>query len=200
MITIINWLEEKQAYNKLLLFTLCAYYGFDRTSIINFCSSSWDIIDFDKHSFKFNDKNYMMVSKMECALQKMKQLYTQDRIKAKWIYTVYTKKYKGKGNVSPISVYVVNGFFKEGIHKLKIGDTDWSAFNLQTIRASLIINLYEAGCTLEEISYLTGAPISGMLRLNLISDDLIKRAGERSWKNGTKSGQSKHPFNELFNS
>lgn len=197
---IINWLEEKGAYNKLLLFVLCAYYGFDRTSIINFCSSSWEIIDFDKHTFKFNDKNYLMVSKLEYALLKMKELYAQDKIKAKWIYTVYTKKYKGKGKVSPISIYVVNGFFKEGIHKLQIGNTDWTAFNLQTIRASLILNMYEAGCTLEEISYLTGAPISGMLQPNLISDDMINRNGEKNWKNGTKSGQSKHPFNEIFNS
>lgn len=71
---------------------------------------------------------------------------------------------------------------------------------MQTIRASLILNMYEAGCTLEEISYLTGAPISGMLQPNLISDDMINRNGEKNWKNGTKSGQSKHPFNEIFNS
>lgn len=59
--------------------------------------------------------------------------------------------------------------------------------------------MYDSGCSLEEISYLTGAPISGMLQPDIISDDMIKKAGEKSWRNGTKSGQSKHPFNELFN-
>lgn len=190
---ILNWLEEKQAYNKLLIFILCAYYGFDRTSIIDFCSSPWDIVDFEKHTFKYNGKSYPMVSKMEYALLCMKQSYTQEKIKAKWIYV---KKYHGK--CSTVTENVINGFFKDGIHKLQVGDTDWMAFNLQTIRASLIINMYIEGCSLEEIYYLTGAPISGMLQPDIINDEMIKKAGEKRWKNGAKSGQSKHPFNKLF--
>ena len=137
---------------------------------------------------------YPLVSKMEHSLLCLKQTYAQDKVKPKWIYV---KKHNGK--YSPANINVLNGLFKEGIHKLQVGNTDWSAFNIQTIRASLIINMYDAGCTLEEISYLTGAPISGMLQPDIISDDMIKRAGEKSWKNGIKSGQSKHPFNELFN-
>lgn len=191
--TIIQWLEEKESYNKLLIFTLCAYYGFDRTSIIDFCSSSWDVIDFDKHIFKFNDKVYPMVSKMEDALLKMKQSYAKDKIKAKWIYI---KRYKG--TYEPANINVINGLFKDGIHKLEDGNTDWSAFNLQTIRSSLIINLFNAGCSLEEIYYLTGAPISSILQLDGITDVIMKKSGEKSWKSGTKNGQSKHPFNDLF--
>lgn len=191
---ILDWLEQKKSYNKLLIFVLCAYYGFDRNSIIDFCASSWDIVDFEKHSFRFNGKNYPLVSKMEYALLKMKQSYVQDKIKAKWIYII-----KSKGSYAPASINVVNGFFNDGIQKLQIGDTDWSAFNSQTVRASLINKMYDSGCSLEEISYLTGAPISGMLQPDIINDDMIKKAGEKSWKNGTKSGQSKHPFNELFN-
>ena len=90
--------------------------------------------------------------------------------------------------------------FKDGIHKLQIGETDWCAFNVQTIRASLFIRLYEAGCSLEEISYLTVAPVSSILQPDIINEDMIKKAGEKSWKNGAKSGHSKHPFNEIFNS
>lgn len=192
---ILSWLEEKQAYNKLLLFILCAYYGFDRTSIIDFCTSSWDIIDFDKHTFKFNGKSYLLVSKMEYALLWLKQSYAEEKIKAKWIYI---KKYKG--GISSVTENVINGLFKDGIHKLQTGDTDWSAFNLQTIRASLITNLYDAGCSLEEICYLTGAPISGMLQLDIVNDEMIRKAGEKGWKYGTKCGQGKHPFNKLFDS
>lgn len=191
---ILNWLEEKKAYNKLLIFILCAYYGFDRNSIVDFCSSSWDIIDFNKHSFKFNGKNYLLVSKMEYALLNIKKSYSKEKIKAKCIYII-----KSKGKYAPASINVVNGFFNDGIQKLQIGDTDWSAFNSQTVRASLINKMYDAGCTLEEISYLTGAPISGILQPDIINDDLIRRSGEKSWKNGSKSGQSKHPFNDLFN-
>ena len=55
---IMGWLEEKKSYKKMLLFILAAYYGFDRTSIIEFCSSSWDIINFEKHCFKINEKNF----------------------------------------------------------------------------------------------------------------------------------------------
>lgn len=99
---------------------------------------------------------------------------------------IYVKKHKG--NLSPANINVLNGLFKDGIHKLKIGNTDWSAFNIQTIRASLIVNMYDAGCSLEEISYLSGAPISGMLQPDIINDDMIKKAGERSWKNGAKCG------------
>ena len=191
---IMNWLEEKKSHKKIIMFILAAYYGFDRTSIIDFCSSSWDIIDFEKHCFKFNEKIYPMVSKMEYSLQCLKQAYAQDKIKPKWIYVK-----KHNGSYSTASINVFNGLFKEGIHKLQVGNTDWTAFNIQTIRASLITNMYDAGCSLEEISYLTGAPISGMLQPEIISEDMIRRAGEKSWKNGTKSGQSKHPFNELFN-
>ncbi|MBQ1192910.1 MAG: type I restriction enzyme HsdR N-terminal domain-containing protein [Lachnospiraceae bacterium] len=192
---IMEWLEGKKSYNKLLIFILCAYYGFDRTTIIDFCSQSWDVIDFAKHSFKFNGKTYPLVTKLEYVLMKMKQEYAEERIKAKWIYV---KKYNG--SYTPININVINGLFKDGIHKLQIGETDWSAFNVQTIRASLFIRLYEAGCSLEEISYLTGAPVSSILQPEIINEDMIKRAGEKSWKNGTKSGQSKHPFNEIFNS
>lgn len=83
ILIIIEWLEKKKAYNKLLIFTLCAYYGFDRTSIIDFCSSSWDIIDFDKHIFSFKNRKYPMVPKMEYALEYMKQSYAKEKIKAK---------------------------------------------------------------------------------------------------------------------
>ncbi len=130
---------------------------------------------------------------MEYALLKMKQSYSQDKIKAKWIYII-----KSKGNYTPASINVVNGFFNDGIQKLQVGDTDWSAFNLQTVRVSLIYKMYDSGCSLEEISYLIGAPISGMLQPDIINGEMIRKAGEKSWKNGAKSGQSKHPFNKTF--
>lgn len=191
---IMDWLEKKKSYNKMLLFVLCAYYGFDRTTLIDFCSQSWNVIDFEKHSFRFDGKTYPMVTKMEYVLLKMKQEYVEERIKAKWIYV---KKYNG--SYAPININIINGLFKDGIHKLKIGETDWSAFSVQTIRASLFIKMYEAGCTFEEISYLTGAPVSSILQQEIINEDMIKKMGEKSWKNGSKSGQSKHPFNEIFN-
>lgn len=194
ILTIIEWLEKKKAYNKLLIFTLCAYYGFDRTSIIDFCSSSWDIIDFDKHIFSFKNREYPMVPKMEYALEYMKKFYAKEKIKAKWIYVK-----KNKGKYTSVTEHVINGLFQDGIHKFQTGNTDWKAFNLQTVRASLITNLYCAGCSLEEISYLTGSPISGILQLDVIKEETIRKAGEKSWRYEKKGcGQDKHPYNKLF--
>lgn len=191
---ILKWIDEKKTPIQLIIFTLAAYYGFDRSAIVDFCKSPWDIVNFTKHSFEFKEKNYPMVSRLEQALLQLKQIYKEKKIKANNICIL---THGGKNR--PANVNTINSFFKEGVHRLQEGSADWNEFNLQNIRTSLIINMFKSGCSLEEISYLTGAPISGMLDPKIINDVMLKKSGEKSWKNSSKSGQSKHPFNGLFN-
>lgn len=191
---ILKWIDAKKTPIQLIIFILAAYYGFDRSAIVEFCKSPWEIIDFKKHSFEFKGKRYLMVTKLEVALLKMKQLYKEKKIKLNYICIL-----THGGKYRPANVNTINSFFKEGVHQFKEGNVNWNEFNLQNIRASLIINLFKAGCSLEEISYLTGVPISSIMRPDVISDEMIKKSGEKSWKSGIKSGQIKHPFNSLFN-
>lgn len=56
--------------------------------------------------------------------------------------------------------------------------------------------MFDSGCSLEEISYLTGASVSQILRY--VTNEQIIKAGEKRWKNGSKKGKDNHPFKDIF--
>lgn len=192
---ILKWIENKKTPVASVIFILAAYYGFDRSAIVEFGTSPWDIIDFKKHSFKFKEKNYPLVTKLEHSLIQLQKIYKEKKVKA----TNICISTHGKKN-TPITVHIINSFFKEGIHRFDDENINWSDFNLQNIRNSLILHLYRAGCSLDEIAYLTGTPIASMIGPKMITEEMVKNSGEKSWKNGIKSGRLKHPFDPIFNS
>lgn len=192
---ILKWIENKKTPVSSVIFILAAYYGFDRSAIVEFGASNWDIIDFKKHSFKFKGKIYPLVTKLEHSLIQLQKIYKEKKVRAN---NICISTHGGKN--TPVTVHIINSFFKEGIHRFDDENINWSDFNLQNIRNSLILRLYRAGCSLDEIAYLTGTPIASMIGPKMITEEMIRNSGEKSWKNGIKSGRLKHPFDKIFNS
>lgn len=191
---ILKWIENKKTPVQSVIFILATYYGFDRSAIMEFTTSSWDIIDFKQHSFKFRGRNYPLVTKLEYSLIELQKLYKQKKIRSNIICLI---THGGKNK--PITINIINGFFKEGIHRFDDVNINWKDFNLQNIRNSLILHLYRAGCCLDEIAYLTGTPIASLIDPKMLTEEMIRISGEKCWKNGIKGGKFKHPFDKIFN-
>jgi len=189
--TILNKLKETNKPNKIMIFTLCSYYGFDRNTIVEFFALPWECVDFLNHKFMLHGRNYHMVSLLENALHDMKEKYKSRGIKAKAIYVS-----KKGSRYLPVNKDSVNAVFDEDIKKINEGDESWKLFNPQNTRALLISAMFDSGCSLEEISYLTGASVSQILRY--VTNEQIIKAGEKRWKNGSKKGKDNHPFKDIF--
>ncbi len=189
---ILNHLEEGRKPVKVVIFILCAYYGFDRTKITDFLALKWsEDIDLKNFRFTLHGKTYPMVKKLAKCLEEIQREYKKKGVKAKYIYV--TKK--GTKYV-PVKKDIVNTVFDEDIKKIKCEDERWNALNPQNVRAMLIFNMCESGCTLEDISYITGAPVTQILRYT--TNEILEKTGKQYWKKMRKAGETYHPFREIF--
>ena len=66
----------------------------------------------------------------------------------------------------------------------------------QKMRAIVIYNMCKCGCTLDEVSYLTNATVSQILRY--VPEDVIEKNGMKIWRSGKKDGRRHHPYKEIF--
>ena len=102
---------------------------------------------------------------------------------------------KRNGKYVTVKSDAINFFFDE-IKQMNEENSEWKLFNPQNARSSLIYNMFMAGCTLEEIAYLTDSPIAQVIKY--IPDNLINKKGEKSWNRGKNPGRNNHPFKEIF--
>lgn len=175
---------------KIIIFTLVAYYGLSRENVSRFLSESWSIIDWKNHIFMLNGKKYPLIRIIEENLLKMQNEYRIKGIKKPSAIYVYKKKDK----YSAVSANSISAVFEEIKHFTEIG-SDCAKINPQNSRAAVIYNMLCAGCTIEEIAYITDATLSQLIKY--LPDEIVKRNGEKQWKSKS-GGRYKHPFKELF--
>lgn len=175
---------------KIIIFTLVTYYGFSRENVLKFLSASWSIIDFKAHIFELDGVKYPLVRIMEENLKNMKKNYIEREIKNPTAIYVYKKGER----YLPVSSNSISAVFEE-IKKYTEEDINWTMFNPQNLRGEVIYKMLCAGCTIEEISYITDTSLSQLVRY--LPDDIIKKNGEKEWK-CKNSGRFKHPFREFF--
>ena len=188
---IMEKLKEKNKPNKILIFTLCAYYGFDRGKIVDFCSMPWSFIQFEKKRFEMDGKYYPMVKALADCLEDMKRNYKDKGVSPKSIYVT-----KHNGKYYPVKSDTINMLFDEEIKTLQEKEVDWKILNPQSTRAMLIHNMFKSGCNIEHIAYLTGATVSQIMRY--IPNNVIEEAGKKKWEKKQDSGRSQHPYKEIF--
>ena len=190
---IMRRLKEKNKPNKILIFTLCAYYGFDRGKIVDFCSMPWSFVQFDKKRFELDGKYYPMVRVLADCLEEMKRNYKEKGISPKSIYVT-----KHKGKYYPIKSDTINMLFDEEIKTLQESGIDWTVLNPQSTRAMVIYNMFRSGCNMEHIAYLTGATVSQIMRY--IPNNIVEEAGKKTWEKKQDTGRNQHPYREIFDS
>lgn len=175
---------------KVAIFTLAAYYGLSRDKIASFLAQSWDLIDFDKHSFSLGNKKYPLVKVLEENLLLMKNGYKNKGLKKpKAIYV-----FKKNGTYSTVGTDTINAVFDD-IKKYTEPGINWHLFNPQNTRGSAIYNMLCAGCSIEEIAYITDSPIQQLIKY--LPDDIVDKNGAKKWRT-KNSGREKHPFSIIF--
>lgn len=180
----------KNTPRKIVIFCLAAYYGWTKEKIYSFMAGQWDAINFKEHSFKVDDKNYPMIQIMEDSLLKMKEDYKKRGLKNP--KAVYVCKHNGTYKI--VEPNVISDIFND-IKKCNKIKCNKKYFNTQNTRVSAIKNMLVAGCSIEEIVYITDSPLSQLNRY--LPNEIISRNGERKWK--IKSGgKYKHPFKVFF--
>ena len=188
---IMNKLKEKNKPNKILIFTLCAYYGFDRGKILEFCAMPWSFIQFEKKRFELGGKYYPMVKVLAECLEEMRRNYKDKGVTPKSIYVT-----KHNGKYYPVKSDTINMLFDEDIKKLQEKEVDWKILNPQSTRAMLIYNMFASGCTIEHIAYLTGATVSQIMRY--IPNSIIEEMGKKKWEKKQDTGRNQHPYKKIF--
>lgn len=186
--TILGQLEDKP--HKVVIFILAAYYGFTREQIGTFLALKWENIDFKKHTFYFGDRSYPLIKTMENNLIKMLDDYRNKGLrKPSAIYVV-----KKNGSYGTVGTDTINDVFRN-IKNNEAFEGEDVLFNPQVTRASAIRSMLCAGCSIEEISYITGAPLSQLIRY--FPDEIVLKNGQKKW-NAKGGGKDRHPFGSIF--
>ena len=174
---------------KIIVFCLAAYYGWTRDKIYSFMTNQWECIDFKKHSFIVDQNVYPMIKIIEDNLVKIRESYKKRGIKSP--KAIYVTKYNGKCKI--VEMDVISDIFND-VKKCDKIEKDRRYFNPQNTRASAIKNMLIAGCSIEEIVYITDSPLSQLVKY--LPADIIIKNGARKWK--TKAGgKYKHPIKKM---
>lgn len=185
---IMNKLKNKPY--KIVIFILAAYYGFSRDNIAKFLAEPWSAVDFDKHIFILGTKKYPLVGVMENNLIHMRENYKKRGIKKPSSIYVFKKN----GVYTSVGTDTINAVFDE-IKKYKEEGVNWRLFNPQNTRSAAIYNMLCAGCSIEEIAYITDSALIQLVKY--LPDDIVEKNGEKEWKS-KNGGRDKHPFKEIF--
>lgn len=175
---------------KVVIFTLVAYYGFSRDKITKFLAQPWSSVDFDKHIFELDNKMYPLTRVMENNLKLMRDNYKKRGIKKPSAIYVFKKN----GIYTTVGTDTINAVFDD-IKRYTEQGVNWKLFNPQNTRSAAIYNMLCAGCSIEEIAYITDSSIVQLIKY--LPDDIVDKNGERKWKN-RNGGKDIHPFKEIF--
>lgn len=177
----------KKKWNKIAIFTMCSYYGFNLRTIKDFFALSWDAIDLVNGKFIFKEKQYVMPPILITALSKIYYEYKDKKIKTK---TLYVSKY-GSTKLSSDTIHDV---FKECYQILKENDCNVEEFTTTIINPAVYSKLFYAGYSLEEIATYCNTSVNTLLQY--ISDEEIERMGKRKLKKNV--GKITHPLEQSF--
>ena len=179
--------KGKAKWSKIVIFTMCAYYGFNLRTIKEFFDLSWDAIDLVNSTFVFHEKKYVMPSILVEALKEMLNEYKQKKVKAKTLY-------KNKTGSNKLSSDTIHDVFKECWNILNINQRNVEQFTTTIICPAVYNKMFSAGYSLEEISTYCNTSVSALLQY--ISEADIEKIGKRKLKK--YEGKEKHPLHEVF--
>ncbi len=191
MKVILSGLEEQNKPSKVIIFILCGYYGFDRALIVKFFSLPWTCVDYEHCYFELEGKKYPMVEKLAKWLKEKQREYKEKGVKPTAINVIR----KGE-KYFPAKKDTVNALFDEDIKIMDKNNERINTLTPQKMRAIVIYNMCKCGCTLDEVSYLTNATVSQILRY--VPEDVIEKNGMKIWRSGKKDGRRHHPYKEIF--
>lgn len=168
---------------RLVIFCLVAYYGLTKSQVEEFLLQSWDCVDWNKKAILYNGSKRPMPSVLEQNLKKIKMLTGRKK-------SILIKKGE-RGQA--ISKDIVATAFNDIKKMQDVEGREY--FTPEYTRKMLIINLFEARFSIEEISAYVG------IRLNSIEEIL---GTEAIMKIGNKRLMQKrpaleHPFENEFN-
>lgn len=170
MKVILSGLEEQNKPSKIMIFILCAYYGFDRALIVKFFSIPWTSVDYEHCCFELEGKKYPMVEKLAKCLREKQREYKEKGVKPTAINVIR----KGEKYL-PAKKDTVNAVFDEDIKAMDKENERINTLTPQKMRAIVIYNMCKCGCTLDEVPYLTNATVAQILRY--VPEDIIQKNG-----------------------
>ncbi len=177
----------KKKWNKIAIFIMCSYYGFNLRTIKEFFALSWDAVDLANGIFIFREKQYVMPPILITALSEIYSEYKDKKIKAK---TLYVSKY-GSTKLSSDTIHDV---FKECNQILNENGCNVEEFTTTIINPAVYSKLFYAGYSLEEIATYCNTSVSTLLQY--ITDKEIEKMGKRKLRGNI--GKIRHPLIELF--
>lgn len=169
--TILNFLKSsKTATRDTVIFLLTVTFGLERSQLLRL---KWT--DFD------NKYKYLTVDERKIVLPKLLRDYIielkrqTEKAKSKIVFL------KGKKNKTvPMDEWNMNTVFKNFTKISK--DKKWEMFSPKYVRSGLILSLYSANYSIEEIMYITGIDINSISKY-IPKDEMMKRVSKDiNWK------------------
>ncbi len=186
----INGLLSSNGYkkwNKIAIFIMCSYYGFNLRTIKEFFSLSWDAVDMQNETFVFHEKQYKMPPLLIRALS---EIYNGFKAKKKKFKTIYVSK----NGTNKLSSDTIHDVFKECYQILNYNQRNVDAFTTTIICPGVYRKLFFAGYSLEEVASYCNTSV--MTLLSYISDEEIEEMGKRKMKKET--GKRNNPLIRVF--
>lgn len=179
--------NTKNPYRNLAIFTLCAYYGLERSEVHNL---KWENINLDKDFIVCNNRQLNNICPLlKKSLLKLQQEKKENKIKSEYIFMVY---YSGK--YSHCKQEVINAVFS-CLSDIDTTNEMWKMFSPNYVRKYLVLSLFKSGYSIEQIIYLIDIETKNIE--NYIPRTTILSQGEKKTKK--KIINVKHPFEDVFN-
>ena len=176
--------DNKNRYRNIVIFLLCAYYGFERSELLEL---SWEK-NIKNNKIVYGQRQLPIIDLMKTCLH---ELYCeQKKMKCKQpkvLVTVYNNK------VSSMSEWSINAVF-DSLEKIDLNDKAWKVFSPKYVKMQLASVMFESGYSLEELVYYLGIDIK--LITNYISSEVITNTGKERI-NKKKSLKPVHPFKRV---
>lgn len=171
--TILNFLKlSKTPVRDTVIFLLTITLGLERSQLLQL---KWS--DFDK-SFKHlfvDGRKIILPERLKNNLTELNQIAEKEKIKSPFVFQKNKKnKYK------PVDVWNINDVFNSFTKISK--DKKWELYSPQYARNGLILSLYSANYSIEDIMYITGIDINNISNYISRDDMLNRRSKEINWK------------------
>lgn len=153
--------KRKNANRNIVAFLLTISLGLERSQLIEL---RWDSFDKNMKHIIIDGRKIEMCKLLQDYLLRLLNESKDKKIKSPYVLvTYYKRKYK------QMSEWGVNGIFDELTKITK--DERWKDYSPKYLRNCLIVSLFEAEYSLEEIVYITGIDIRNLP--NYITTDMI---------------------------
>lgn len=168
---------------RLVIFCLVAYYGLTKSQAEELLLQSWECVDWDKKTISYNGSKRPIPSVLEQNLRKIKTLTGRKK-------SILIKKGE-RGQA--ISKDIVATAFNDIKKMQDVEGREY--FTPEYTRKMLIINLFEARFSIEEISAYVGIRLNSIEEI-LGTEAIMKIGNKRLMKNRPVI---EHPFENEFN-